>query len=938
MSNVHISFLYPELFLLLIPAAALVLWLYLRLSKKYRRTRNRIISIIFQLCVLVLSACVLAGTAISYKESQKTNEMILLVDLSHSNRESEDKKDDFIKSVLAVSESSFLIGIVSFGKDQIYEAKLSTDTDRVYEQYRAAPRPDSSATDVASALTFTAKIFDNPSTAKIVLLTDGIETDNSALSVIMSIVSEGIRVDTVHFGDEYGPEVQIIAVETPDYNIVVDDPVKIGVTLQSSYAGMVSVTLHDNGVESASITVPVNVGIDTFYLEYAFGYDGPHEICFKIASVDDKDTIAQNNVFYSYIFLQVFDNILIIDGGNESSRLAALIDDNFDYNVRVFDRVGAPKTLLELAEYDQIILMNMSNTDLSLGGFDELLYSYVNDCGGGLLTVGGDKAYGRADMRDELGRPTLYQQMLPVDCVDWTPPIAVMFTIDVSSSMDFLDAPSNKTRMELAKDGIKEALRALSERDYVGIVTFAGTGTDTVRLPLTPVTQMGTILNAINGLTPNGSTIYRGGIQRAGEALQAFRGVDRKHIMFVSDGEPNDQPGNYEPLIEHYNINAGITLSAIGIAGADLSASSTTLQQMATLGKGRAYAVEEVKDLPQIMYDELRQETLKEFNHKPFNPVTRGSSSVLLGLIGEEMPQLLGFYGTRAKPGAEVSLAVMEYGTPIFAQWKLGKGKVASFMCDLNGTWSDAFLRGENGIKFIHNVIKGLFPAESVEPRDIDAKFINNNFNTQIHVYSQTTISEEDTVSITITGLPIHTYADPSNPTNNTMNETVMLDTTEDFLRHVFTLPGAGIYEVEIQRRNGETVIAKYTTYVIFSYSDEYNVFDEYNAFIDQKEGLSFLANLSRRGKGAAYITENGALFRIIDDEEVASSVNDIVAESMIILDDAYDLCTIFMTIALILFLLDIAVRKFKFKWPWEIVRDYRIKKTLKESGRREAV
>ncbi|MDE5601282.1 MAG: hypothetical protein K2J16_02170 [Clostridia bacterium] len=38
------------------------------------------------------------------------------------------------------------------------------------------------------------------------------------------------------------------------------------------------------------------------------------------------------------------------------------------------------------------------------------------------------------------------------------------------------------------------------------------------------------------------------------------------------------------------------------------------------------------------------------------------------------------------------------------------------------------------------------------------------------------------------------------------------------------------------------------------------------------------------------------------------------------------------MLIAIIvLFLLDIAVRKFKFKWPHEIVRDYKIKKAMKE-------
>ena len=40
---------------------------------------------------------------------------------------------------------------------------------------------------------------------------------------------------------------------------------------------------------------------------------------------------------------------------------------------------------------------NVSNGDLArFDGFTEMLYSYVNDYGGGLLTLGGDDAEGNA--------------------------------------------------------------------------------------------------------------------------------------------------------------------------------------------------------------------------------------------------------------------------------------------------------------------------------------------------------------------------------------------------------------------------------------------------------------------------------------------------------------------------------------------------------------
>ena len=41
------------------------------------------------------------------------------------------------------------------------------------------------------------------------------------------------------------------------------------------------------------------------------------------------------------------------------------------------------------------------------------------------------------------------------------------------------------------------------------------------------------------------------------------------------------------------------------------------------------------------------------------------------------------------------------------------------------------------------------------------------------------------------------------------------------------------------------------------------------------------------------------------------------------------------MILALICFLLDVAVRKFKFKWPHEIIRDYKAKKEANDKAQK---
>ena len=100
MTNFSINFVNSYYLLLLIPALILTLLPYFRLAKKYRRTRNRIVSIVFHLIIMVLSVTVLAGITFSYDKPNTENEVMLLVDVSFSGEENEQDKNEFVKDVL----------------------------------------------------------------------------------------------------------------------------------------------------------------------------------------------------------------------------------------------------------------------------------------------------------------------------------------------------------------------------------------------------------------------------------------------------------------------------------------------------------------------------------------------------------------------------------------------------------------------------------------------------------------------------------------------------------------------------------------------------------------------------------------------------------------------------------------------------------------------
>lgn len=912
MYNFSMSFSNPWLLLLLIPAFGLTFFTYFRLSKKYRKTRNRIISMVLHCVVMVLCISVLAGINFSYDLPNASNEIMLVVDCSYSGEGVQEEKDAFVKSVTDKVGSSYRVGVVTFGFDQVYAVELTDDASDVYERYLDADRPDDSATDIAAALNYAKTLFDNPKTAKIVLVSDGLETDESALNVIKSITAEGIKVDTVYISaDLDGNEVQIDGAELPDYNVAVGDSFNLTLSLTSSFAGDATVVLYDNGVESSSVPLQITAGGQTVVIPHSFSLPGFHELRFEVTA--GGDTLNENNTFYTYKYLEVFDKILIIDGNHtegETDRLESLFSES-SYKVTVVaidDETALPATLAELRAYDEVVLMNVANDDMP-EGFIEILYSYVYEIGGGLFTVGGNRvdqygeevanAYNREDLAG-----TLFQDMLPVQAIDYTPPVAVVIIIDSSGSMTTQDAEIGKSAFELAKDGALACLNGLSERDYVGVMTL---GTEAAIVsPILPVTQKYKIVEAIDALSEaRDSTNYAPAIDYAGAALSAISGVERRHIVIVSDGYPTDSAEDYLYYTQNNYENSGITLSVIVVDvyndNAHHESMETNMTVLAETGGGRFYDVTNMADVPRIMREELNVPEIKEVNYEEFVPVINSYTSVMNGITQEDMPALTGYYGTKAKDGATVVLKG-DY-VPIYAQWKYGAGTVASFMCDLNGVWSEELLSSTTGQRFLLNVVNALFPTNSIRVNEIDAVFTEDNYHNQVSIYTE--MSEEQSIRMTITTQAADGVSDP-------VVQIIEPAATEDYSRMTFILTQPGIHNVLIEKLDAEgTMVAQYTTYRVLSYSEEYDW------FADAAAGEELLAQVAQRGNGAV----------ISDAWDVFDGIDRFSHRT-------YDPIIPFLIVALVLFLLDIAVRKFKFKWPHELLRERREKKSESNNRR----
>lgn len=937
MTDFLINFEYPWLFLLLIPVLAFTLIPYFRLSKRYRRTRNRITSMVLHLLVSLFAICLLTGMTFVYHIPNKENEIILLVDVSDTEEQSTQQRDALIERILSESQyDNYNVGIVTFGFDQQYAVPLTAELDGVYDEYLTAALPDTSATNIAAALDYTKTLFKNPQSGKIVLISDGKETDEDAFSVIRSVVAQGITVDVAYVPSIYaGYDAQLVGVELPEYHVNVNEACNISLSIACNGEIEANVAMYDNGVMAEKKDLDGLSADRTVTFTHAFLEEGLHELRFELEILGNGDLVIQNNVYYTYYFLEEYNDVLILETyEGESQALMTMLGDTYDFTLKKIRDEDVPTTAEELRVYDQVILNNIAQQSMPLG-FEEALQTYVSEYGGGLFTVGGDdskgqnQAYQRLDMRG-----TLYQQMLPVQAIDYKPSIGVIVIIDSSGSMN--DEVSEGERLlDWARVGVTACLNSLQERDYIGIMN-SDTTFGTV-LPLTQRTKEADILAAVDTIREtSGGTDYSGAIFRAGQMLQAYKGiVEKLHIMLVTDGEVSDEVATACNQNAELNYGQwGITLSVVGVGlpQNDTSDHATKMRTLAeTYGHGKFHglSLEDIKsgELPTKMENDLKAEEIVAVNHKEFKPfVTNVLSPLLNGVtLGEGVErnrldvELGGFYGVKARSAAEVVLTG-EYEVPLYAQWKYGNGMVGSFMCDLQSTaWSRKFMTAESGQRFIGNVIKNLMPTQNIRHNEISVKLQEDNYTNQLSVYASLAKGE------TLTGQIIQKRADGDVVTS--MNEIVAqnadkfaldvyiktpLSASNNYSRCDFVVKKGGVYQIILTKHkaNGETVT--YSFYKSFAYSEEYDV------SIDSQE-IDFRATMEKlASKGEGILVENLEEPWAIFDSFVTGE------------EKVFDPRILLAILSIVLFLLDIMVRKFKFKWPHEIIRDYKNKKDSK--------
>ena len=935
MSSFNVNFASPWWLLAIIPAVALTVIPFCMIKKERRYQRNRVVSLILRLVAITMVVFLLGGPVFEIKEANSKGEVILLVDHSASTADPSMRKqiDDWVEDIVNKSAGEFRVGIVTFGYGDPNYIGMSYNTTSVLDQYKGVKLSEdaSSATDIEAAMFFAYEKFANPETARVIVISDGAETDGKAAyaATMMRTKFKNLRVDTVYVApptnSKTDDEVQLASIDIKQDSVKLGDTIDITVTLNNTPrpGAEAKVSLVDTLMNEGTMrpdtpkavvntrgeeqtTVRLDNKITTVSWQYTFEVRGLHQLSAKVETA--SDTIDSNNDYYAYVYISGNSKVLILEGTTtEGLQMSQLINDGKEYTVDTMPIASAPTTAAGLAEYDEIILMNVSNKQFP-AGFEAVLDNFVKKFGGGLFTVGGSNSYKSEDMNG-----TVFEGMLPVEADPRGQPLALLLIIDSSSSMcPPGETPRNGSlgvvgsRLWNAKQGAIAAVNVVEPGDYVSVLSFNSDAY--LNLDMTPASRKTEIFAGINAVETRIGTRYNNAIEMANRVMNSVTFTDRKHVIFLTDGEPQDgldTQWTFNNTIKSMAAN-GITVSTIGVTADITAKGDDILTNMAANGNGRYWKVLNITELPSIMTQETVAQEVSWSNPGVTKVNIKGRDTSVLQHV-TSLPDVGGFYAVKAKgyPGdsedkiGKVILATAK-GNPIYAEWNYGAGHVASFMSPLDGaTWGSATYFTDTGARtFLQNVVKSMMAEKPTATAGVKVDFnpdANGNYTTYFRI-TGLAFNEGDTISARAIG--------PKSTTDIKVDRLGL-----DLFQGEFTSKDPGMYKLEITKREGgaSMVITEFTT---FSYSKEFNAFPDEDYKVQCKAAM---ANLAELGGGALW-----------DETE------EMFSDYTLGLVRSFDPRLALLISAVVLFLLDIAARKFKFKWPHEIVKSVQAKRAAK--------
>ncbi|MGD9738183.1 MAG: VWA domain-containing protein [Bauldia sp.] len=515
-------------------------------------------------------------------------------------------------------------------------------------------------TNLEDAMLLAAAMVPSDRQGRIVLATDGNETEGELAQAIATLQARGLVVDIEPVTDMPPGEVLVEEIAAPP-RVYEGDSFKLDAVIYSQGAATADLVIRRAGEVIGQQTTELLAGRNR--VEIPMVPAGPSgTLLIEVSITSPGDTFAENNANGVIVNVMPTPSILIVTPQPPLGEYFAQALSVQGLTAEISTPEESPNTIDGWLAYDSVIMMNVPAIGLDTARQTQL-EEFVQLHGRGLLILGGEHAFGPGGYYGTpLERISPLSSLIPHEM----PEVSIVYVIDRSGSMSA--QVEEVTRLDIAKSSTMSAIGLLSPQSNFAIVVFDSSAYTLV--PLQPL-NLPAAEAALAPLIPGGGTNIYPGFEQALAMLSESESAT-KHIVIMTDGIT--AAADF-PVLVQIAQDLGVTVSTIAIGVGD----DERLAGIAAETGGEYYATADFQLMPSI----LAQETLM-LAGSPFEeriaPVTWSDRDFdFLAGLPDVLPPVYSYVLTTAKPQADVHLTVAdEEGeqVPLLASWRYGNGHV----------------------------------------------------------------------------------------------------------------------------------------------------------------------------------------------------------------------------------------------------------------------
>lgn len=520
------------------------------------------------------------------------------------------------------------------------------------------------ATNLERALDEALLGLDRDRVKRLVLLTDGNQTEGDVWRVLPRLKEAGVRVYPIPAKVRDDGDAWLEGIEVPK-DVRRNEPVTVSVRIFSPHEVRARVTLRSGHTPLGSRVLQLSPGFNRVAFEVRLAQAGAATLAAEL--VAEGDSVADNNRMQQSVWVGAQPGVLYVEGRPDSAEYLRDALTREGIQVSVAAPAEFPESVAALSAYDAVILSDVQAKALNPANM-QAIEAYVRDTGGGLLFAAGENVYG-----EEGYTGTPVEKVLPVQfrAQEKRKDLALVIALDRSYSM-------KGRKMELAKEATRAALDLLDEQHQFAVVAFDSQ--TYVSVPMQYVRAKRKAEDQISRIQASGQTNIYPALGIVYRLLQKTN-AEAKHVILLSDGDTH--PADFESLVKRM-ASEKIVVSTVAIGeGADRD----LMGKIANWGKGRAYATVSAEAIPQIFVEETQRAVRSNLLEDSFKPLVKRRMEAFRGIDLEQMPELKGYVGTRARDDAEVFLTSRS-GSPLLVRWQYGLGKAVVFTSDVKNRWA----------------------------------------------------------------------------------------------------------------------------------------------------------------------------------------------------------------------------------------------------------